>query len=99
MTMTNDNDRPSTKWLSFRPGWSNFVETGFYSFLITNGEKSRSANAPDFNQLEWGALVKDAGSFKLSSSISEAQRDTLTRIQFKTAAYLRRLAQPFRCFV
>ena len=24
------------------------------------------------NQLEWGALVKDAGSFKLSSSISEA---------------------------
>ena len=51
------------------------------------------------NQLEWGALVKDAGSFKLSSSISEAQRDTLTRIQFKTAAYLRRLAQPLRCFV
>ena len=52
-----------------------------------------------YNQLEWGALVKDAGSFKLSSSISEAQRDTLTRIQFKTAAYLRRLAQPLRCFV
>ena len=51
------------------------------------------------NQLEWGALVKDAGSFKLSSSISEAQRDTQTRIQFKTAAYLRRLAQPLRCFV
>ena len=54
---------------------------------------------PIHNQLEWGALVKDAGSFKLSSSISEAQRDTLTRIQFKTAAYLRRLAQPLRCFV
>ena len=54
---------------------------------------------PISNQLEWGALVKDAGSFKLSSSISEAQRDTLTQIQFKTAAYLRRLAQPLRCFV
>ena len=49
--------------------------------------------------LERGAVVKAPGSFKLSSSISEAQRDTLTRIQFKTAAYLRRLAQPLRCFV
>ena len=49
--------------------------------------------------LERGAVVKAPSSFKLSSSISEAQRDTLTRIQFKTAAYLRRLAQPLRCFV
>ena len=33
--------RPSTKWFSFRPGWSDFAETGLYSFVITNGEKSR----------------------------------------------------------
>ena len=34
--------------------------------------------------LERGAVVKAPSSFKLSSSISEAQRDALTRIQFKT---------------
>ena len=44
--------RPSTKWLSFRPGWSDFAETGLYSFVITNGEKSRSADAPNSPEFE-----------------------------------------------
>ena len=35
--------RPLTKWLSFRPEWSDFAETGLYGFVITNGEKSNSA--------------------------------------------------------
>ena len=55
--------------------------------------------APNLRFLELGAVVKAPSSFKLSSSISEAQGDTLTQIQLKTAAYLRRLAQPLRCFV
>ena len=37
----------STKWLSFRLGWSDFAETGLYGFVITNGEKSRSVKAPN----------------------------------------------------
>ena len=44
--------RPSTKWLSFRPGWSDFAETGLYGFVITNGEQSRSANAPNSVEFE-----------------------------------------------
>ena len=44
--------RPSTKWLSFRPRWSNFAETGLYGFVITNGEKSRSANIPNSSEFE-----------------------------------------------
>ena len=43
---------PSTKWLSFRSGWSDFDETGLYCFVITNGEKSRSANAPNSAEFE-----------------------------------------------
>ena len=46
--------RPSTKLLLFRPGWSDFAETGLYGFVITNGEKSRSTNAP--NSLEFEEL-------------------------------------------
>ena len=34
--------------------------------------------APNLRFLELGAVVKAPSSFKLSSSISEAQRDTLT---------------------
>ena len=44
--------RPSTKSLSFRPGWSDFAETGLYGFVITNGEKSRSAKAPNSAEFE-----------------------------------------------
>ena len=44
--------RPSTKWLSFRPGWSDFAETGLYGFIITNGKKSRSANVPNSSEFE-----------------------------------------------
>ena len=44
--------RPSTKSLSFRPGWSDFAETGLYGFVITNGEKSRSAKAPNSVEFE-----------------------------------------------
>ena len=46
------NHRPSTKWLSFRSWWSDFVETGLYGFLITNGEKSRSTNASNSAKFE-----------------------------------------------
>ena len=43
---------PLTKWLSIRPGWSDFAETGLYGFIITNGEKSRSTNAPNSSEFE-----------------------------------------------
>jgi len=29
--------QPSTKWLPFSLGWSDFADTGLYGFLITNG--------------------------------------------------------------
>ena len=36
--------RPSTKWLSFCPGGSDFTETCLYGFVFTNGKKSRKRN-------------------------------------------------------
>ena len=44
--------RALTKWLSFRPGWFDFAETGLYGFVITNGKESRSAKAPNFVEFE-----------------------------------------------
>ena len=41
-----------TKWFWFRPGWSNFAETGLYGFKITNWEKSSSANGPNSAEFE-----------------------------------------------
>ena len=55
---------PSTKWLSFRPGWSDFAETGLYGFVITNGEKSRSANAPNSVEFEELRNIRAMGKFR-----------------------------------
>ena len=44
--------RTLTKWLSFCSEWSNVDDTGLYSFAITNGEKSRSTNVPNFLEFE-----------------------------------------------
>ena len=60
--------RPSTKWLSFRPGWSDFAETGLYGFVITNGEKSRSANAPNSSEFQ------EFWNFGISEPSPEANR-------------------------
>ena len=43
---------PSTMWLSFCSGWSDFDETCLYGFVITNGKKSRSAKAPNSAEFE-----------------------------------------------
>ena len=59
--------RPSTKWLSFRPGWSDFAETGLYSFVITNGEKSRSAKAPNSAEFEELRNFRAMGRFRSPS--------------------------------
>ena len=54
--------RPSTNWLSFRPGW--FAETGLYGFAITNGEKSRSADAPNSAEFEELRNFRAMGRFR-----------------------------------
>ena len=56
--------RPSTKWLLFRPGWSDFAETGLYGFVITNGEKSRSAKAPNSAEFEELRNFRGMGRFR-----------------------------------
>ena len=55
--------RPSTKWLSFRPGWSDFAETGLYGFVITKGKKSRSANGPYSAKFEESQNFRAMGRF------------------------------------
>ena len=58
--------RPSTKWLLFRPGWSDFAETGLYGFVITNAEKSKSAKAPNSAEFEELRNFRAMGRFRPS---------------------------------
>ena len=55
---------PSTKSLSFRPGWSDFAETGLYRFVITNDEKSRSTKAPNSAEFEELRNFRAMGRFR-----------------------------------